>query len=176
MPNGQSLKYLNEWTELWRLTDTLYDRQLKRWGLSLNAYFVLCLLLDTPEGVEPAVIADKVSILRQSVTVLLNDFEKRKLIVRKESKEDLTGGKRFFSPRADANSRKRSAEKLRKSNLKRLPEFRRNCSMPLWKWHGHFICASKPLRRTEHESARTAVPSAGRSGQSDLSGGIRLSA
>ena len=40
MPNGQSLKYLNEWTELWRLTDTLYDRQLKRWGLSLNAYFV----------------------------------------------------------------------------------------------------------------------------------------
>lgn len=52
MPNGQSLKYLNEWTELWRLTDTLYDRQLKRWGLSLNAYFVLCLLLDTPEGAD----------------------------------------------------------------------------------------------------------------------------
>ena len=88
MPNDQSLKYLDEWTELWRLTDTLYDRQLKRWGLSLNAYFVLRLLLDTPEGVEPAVIADKVSILRQSVTVLLNDFEKRNMIVRKESKAD----------------------------------------------------------------------------------------
>lgn len=98
MPNGQSLKYLNEWTELWRLTDTLYDRQLKRWGLSLNAYFVLCLLLDTPEDVEPAVIADKVSILRQSVTVLLNDFEKRKLIVRKESKEDHRRKKILFTP------------------------------------------------------------------------------
>lgn len=98
MPNDQSLKYLDEWTELWRLTDTLYDRQLKRWGLSLNAYFVLRLLLDTPERVEPAVIADKVSILRQSVTVLLNDFEKRNMIVRKESKADHRRKKILFTP------------------------------------------------------------------------------
>ena len=39
MPNGQSLKYLNEWTELWRLTDTLYDRQLKRWGAEPERLF-----------------------------------------------------------------------------------------------------------------------------------------
>ena len=52
----------------------------------------------TPEGVEPTVIADKVSILRQSVTVLLNDFEKRKLIVRKESKEDHRRKKILFTP------------------------------------------------------------------------------
>ena len=64
----------------------------------MNAYFVLRLLLDTPEGMEPAVIADKVSILRQAVTVLLNDFEKRKLIVRKESKEDHRRKKILFTP------------------------------------------------------------------------------
>ena len=85
---GNTRKYLEAWLELWRQTDTAYCRLLRRWNLSLNAYLVLELLYQRPEGVEPAEIADTISILRQSVTVILRDFENAGMIIRRESKED----------------------------------------------------------------------------------------
>lgn len=98
------VKYLDEWTEQWRLTDAAYNTLLKRWDLNLNAYFLLRLLRDNPDGVEPAVIADKISVLRQTVTVLLNELEKRDYILRQASKLDhrrkkivLTGSGRRFA-------------------------------------------------------------------------------
>lgn len=84
----ESRKFLDEWFEGWRRTDLLYDRFLKRHGLNLTTYFVLELLYRHPEGVEPAVIAEKVFVLRQTVTVVLNEFEKRGFIRRCESQED----------------------------------------------------------------------------------------
>ena len=72
---NESRKFLDEWFEGWRRTDLLYDRFLKRYGLNLTTYFVLELLHHHPEGVEPAVIAEKVFVLRQTVTVVLNEFE-----------------------------------------------------------------------------------------------------
>lgn len=56
---NESRKFLDEWFEGWRRTDLLYDRFLKRYGLNLTTYFVLELLHHHPEGVEPAVIAEK---------------------------------------------------------------------------------------------------------------------
>lgn len=85
---NESRKFLDEWFEGWRRTDLLYDRFLKRYGLNLTTYFVLELLHHHPEGVEPAVIAEKVFVLRQTVTVVLNEFEKRGFIRRCESRED----------------------------------------------------------------------------------------
>lgn len=85
---NESCKFLDEWFEGWRRTDLLYDRFLKRYGLNLTTYFVLELLHHHPEGVEPAVIAEKVFVLRQTVTVVLNEFEKRGFIRRCESRED----------------------------------------------------------------------------------------
>lgn len=83
----ESRKFLDEWFEGWRRTDLLYDRFLKRHALNLTTYFVLELLYRHPEGVEPAVIAEKVFVLRQTVTVVLNEFEKRGFIRRCESQE-----------------------------------------------------------------------------------------
>lgn len=85
---NESRKFLDEWFEGWRRTDLLYDRFLKRYGLNLTTYFVLELLHHHPEGVEPEVIAEKVFVLRQTVTVVLNEFEKRGFIRRCESRED----------------------------------------------------------------------------------------
>ncbi len=79
---------LKEWMELWRLTDNVYTRFLKRWNLSLNAYFVLTWLRDNPDGVEPARLADLVNIQRQLVTIILRDFESRDMILRRERSED----------------------------------------------------------------------------------------
>jgi len=85
----ESIKqHLKEWIELWRLTDAAYNKLLKRWNLSTNAYFILEMLQENPEGVEPAVLADKINIVRPAVTVILNDFESKKLILRKEHKTD----------------------------------------------------------------------------------------
>jgi len=85
---SDSKTLLKEWMELWRLTDNVYTQYLKRWNLSLNAFFVLSWLRENPDGVEPAQLADKVNIQRQLVTIILRDFESRGLILRKEQKAD----------------------------------------------------------------------------------------
>ena len=75
----QSLK---RFLKLLRMTDIAYAKILKRWDLSLNTTWVLEYLYDHPRGVEPAVLADSTRLLRQTITVVLNDLEKKKWIVR----------------------------------------------------------------------------------------------
>ncbi len=84
----KTFKYLDEWTELWRTIDTTYTRLMRHFNISGNTYCVLSLLLNRPEGVEPAEIADIVIIKRQMVALILNDLESRGWIVRKPQKTD----------------------------------------------------------------------------------------
>ncbi len=80
--------YLDEWTEIWRIIDTAYERLLRHFNVSANTYCVLLLLLERPEGMEPAKIADAVLIKRQMVALILNDLESRSWITRRALKTD----------------------------------------------------------------------------------------
>lgn len=82
MPDGKARQHLDEYFELWHMTDAAYSKLLKRWNLSLNALWVIDLLYRHPEGVEPAVIAESTHMLRQTVTVVLNDLEERGCLYR----------------------------------------------------------------------------------------------
>ncbi len=73
---------LNQFIELLRMTDMAYIKLLKQWDISLNAAWALEYLHLHPEGVEPAVLAENNRMLRQTITVVLNDLEKRKFIRR----------------------------------------------------------------------------------------------
>ncbi len=59
---------------------------LKQWGLTSNSFLALDSLLNRPEGMEPAQLADEIGVQRQLVTAILNDFEKHGFILRKENK------------------------------------------------------------------------------------------
>ena len=63
--------------EAWRSCDNAYAQLVKQWGLSLNTVWALEYLIARPEGVEPAVLADDTHMLRQTITVVLNDLEER---------------------------------------------------------------------------------------------------
>lgn len=81
-------EYQKRWMELWRLTDNVYAVYLRRWGLSLNEYLVLESLREFPKGIQPAQLAERVSIQRQLVTIILNKLEERGFILRRESRTD----------------------------------------------------------------------------------------
>ena len=63
--------------EAWRSCDTAYLQLVRRWNLSLNTVWALEYMVKHPDGVEPAVLADDTHMLRQTVTVVLNDLEGR---------------------------------------------------------------------------------------------------
>ncbi|MBP5300713.1 MAG: winged helix-turn-helix transcriptional regulator [Victivallales bacterium] len=63
--------------EAWRSCDSAYLQLVRQWGLSLNAVWALEYLMKHPAGVEPAVLADDTHMLRQTITVVLNDLEGR---------------------------------------------------------------------------------------------------
>ena len=73
-------EYQKRWMELWRLTDNVYTMYLRRWELSLNEYLVLESLREFPKGMQPAQLAERVSIQRQLVTIILNKLEERGFI------------------------------------------------------------------------------------------------
>ncbi|MPN31497.1 hypothetical protein SDC9_178971 [bioreactor metagenome] len=73
---------LNRFLELLRQTDLAYVKLLRRWNISLNSTWALEYLRQHPEGVEPAVLAETTRMLRQTVTVVLNDLEDRGFIRR----------------------------------------------------------------------------------------------
>ncbi len=88
MPNADAQRNLNELFEYWRLTDAAYVQLLHHWNLSLNEYFIIELLEANREGEEPAVLAETLNVLRQSITVSLNNLEERGYIARKPDKQD----------------------------------------------------------------------------------------
>lgn len=86
---NESGKRLREWLEIWRQADYVYVRFLKRWNLSMNEYFVLRLLHESPQGREPARLAEAAGIRRQLVASILREFESRGLILRQDHPTDL---------------------------------------------------------------------------------------
>ncbi len=84
----KQIPYLSEWTEIWRVIDMAYEQLLRHFNVSANTYCVLLLLLNRPEGVEPAKIAEAVLIKRQMVALILNDLDARGWIIRRELKTD----------------------------------------------------------------------------------------
>ena len=66
----------------WKQTDFAYSRLAHSRNLSLNMVWAFECLSEHPEGVEPAVLADEANLLRQTMTVVLNDFEEQGLVTR----------------------------------------------------------------------------------------------
>ncbi|MBQ4479288.1 MAG: winged helix-turn-helix transcriptional regulator [Victivallales bacterium] len=71
--------------DAWRSCDSAYLKLVRRWGISLNTVWALEYLVKHPEGVEPAVLADDTHMLRQTITVVLNDLESRGYLSRSRS-------------------------------------------------------------------------------------------
>jgi DNA-binding MarR family transcriptional regulator len=68
--------------ETWRNCDSAYLKLVRQWGISLNTVWALEYISKHPEGVEPAVLADDTHMLRQTITVVLNDLEDRGYLTR----------------------------------------------------------------------------------------------
>ncbi len=67
----------------WKQTDVAYSKLAHSRNLSLNMVWAFECLSEHPEGVEPAVLADEAKLLRQTMTVVLNDLEDQGLVTRK---------------------------------------------------------------------------------------------
>ena len=69
--------------DLWGKFDKIYFKLLQKRNLSYNSYLVLEeLLANAEDGIEPAVLADKLNIPRQTMTFVLDHLEKDGLINR----------------------------------------------------------------------------------------------
>lgn len=86
--SGSVAKCLDEIFEAWRSCDTAYLQLVRQWGISLNTVWALEYLVKHPDGVEPAVLADDTHMLRQTITVVLNDLEGRGYLFRDSHKTD----------------------------------------------------------------------------------------
>lgn len=75
-------KWLKACFSAWKQTDTAYSKLARSRNLSLNMVWAFECLSEHPEGVEPAVLAENSHLLRQSMTVVLNDLEKQELVSR----------------------------------------------------------------------------------------------
>ena len=78
MPENKEKELLRRWMALWAEIDKTYIGFLKRWDLSLNAYWVIEYLHNHPQGAEPAELADCINVMRQLITIILNDLEQRR--------------------------------------------------------------------------------------------------
>ena len=74
--------------EVMKQIEYFFNKTCKKWGMSATMLKMLESLLDHPKGIEPACLADELGIQRQLVTIIINDFESRGLVLRKENKKD----------------------------------------------------------------------------------------
>lgn len=88
MKNRSVSTFIKEFMEIDKRINQFYQDKFKQWGLTTNAYLALDLLQNRPEGIEPAQLADELGIQRQLVTLIINDFDKRGFILKKENKTD----------------------------------------------------------------------------------------
>ena len=75
-------KWLKSCFSAWKQTDTAYSKLARSRNLSLNMVWVFECLAEHPEGMEPAVLAKETNMLRQVMTVVLNDLENQGLTTR----------------------------------------------------------------------------------------------
>ena len=83
-----TVNYLDKVFDAWHFCDNAYLKLVRQWGISLNTVWVLEYLDKHPEGAEPAVLADETHMLRQAITVVLNDLEGRGYLSRAANADD----------------------------------------------------------------------------------------
>ncbi len=88
MSERSTKELLRRWIGYMTETTRQYSAFLKHWGLSMNAYFALEYLHEHPEGAKPGELAANGDVMPQLITLILKDFEKRGLIVRREDEND----------------------------------------------------------------------------------------
>ncbi len=91
-------KHLDEWILLWRAFELFYFRFLKKYNLSLNSFHVLTLLSRNPGGLEPSLLAERLGIMRQALTPLLNGLEKKHYLTRQSQVDDHRRKKIVLTP------------------------------------------------------------------------------
>lgn len=82
VPQRKQQQWLNACFSAWKETNKAYSQLAHSRNLSLNMVWTFECLSQHPEGVEPAVLADETNLLRQSMTVVLNELEKQGLVIR----------------------------------------------------------------------------------------------
>jgi DNA-binding MarR family transcriptional regulator len=70
------------------LVTTALSRRFHRHGLSLSGFNVLVIVRQSPEGVNPRELADRLLVTRAAVTAILDALEARSLIRRERSETD----------------------------------------------------------------------------------------
>lgn len=63
-------------------TNFWFDEMMKYYGINYSLYRMMRLLRHYPDGIEPSVIAERLTILRQTVTNMADDLQKRGLVER----------------------------------------------------------------------------------------------
>ncbi|AZV57668.1 MarR family transcriptional regulator [Clostridium sp. AWRP] len=58
------------------------NEMMKYHGVNYSAYRIIRLLRRYPDGIEPSVIADKLAIIRQTATNMVDDLQKKYLVKR----------------------------------------------------------------------------------------------
>ena len=124
--------------EAWHSCDSAYLQLVRQWGLSLNTVWALEYLVKHPEGVEPAVLADDTHMLRQTITVVLNDLEERGYLSRASHSTDrrrkiihLTAAGKLFAHRvlsAISSAEQQAAATLTDEEQQRLLDYSRRFS------------------------------------------------
>jgi len=81
--NGEAVARLHEETKgsLYKITKSFNNFPM-RWGLSFNAFILLDYLYAHSDHAESAEAADELTIPRQTMTALLDGFEKKGILVR----------------------------------------------------------------------------------------------
>lgn len=80
---------LRRWLKIQDYTESIYVSFIKRFNLNKNTFFVLDYLYSHPEGAEPAVLAENLGLMRQMMTIILNDLDERGFILRQGHRDDL---------------------------------------------------------------------------------------
>ncbi len=88
MEKEKSRELLRQWMKILSDTENVYTAFLKRFHVSKNTFFALDYLNSNPEGEEPAVLAERLGLTRQMMTIVLNDLDERGFIIRRERKDD----------------------------------------------------------------------------------------
>jgi DNA-binding MarR family transcriptional regulator len=65
-----------------------FDEMMKHYEVNYSIYRIMRILRKYPAGVEPSVVADRLTLLRQTVTNMVDDLEKKGLVNRSPHPND----------------------------------------------------------------------------------------
>ena len=125
-------KWLKACFSAWKQTDAAYSKLAHSRNLSLNMIWAFEYLSEHPEGVEPAVLADETNLLRQTMTVVLNDLEKQELVTREFHPTDRRKKVIRLTPKGEQVCRE-ILEAIAQAELEALSELREEDQEQLFK-------------------------------------------